>query len=297
MNNALLPAGLAPTQIKATLGLISDTHMPQRCATLPATLANVFQGVDLILHAGDVGELWVLDQLSAYAPVIAVHGNDDTVAAQRELPYQQVITVAGQRILLWHSHFPDRIDEMDSRRDDDLPPKFVRSLERAQRCGAQTVVFGHWHIPLVYEKQGIRVINPGALASGNPILRQLRQTVALLFVCDNGTTAVSHVDLAAPDVVYQPPVDLSLGFNAISQAFSASILAPELAARHPQLLQELYRLGPEITMPVLLRVAHRCWAGEQEVITLADLQTEVRNDPDLGPRRKAQYEALLQQFA
>jgi putative phosphoesterase len=297
MNKTLYPAHLSPAHIKATIGLISDTHMPQRCAALPATLAEVFAGVDLILHAGDVGELWVLDQLSAIAPVIAVHGNDDTVAAQRELPYQQVLTIAGQRILLWHSHFPDRIDEMDSRRDDDLPPKFARSIERAQRCGAQTVVFGHWHIPLVYAERGIRLINPGALASGNPITRQLRQTVALLFVCDDGTSAVSHVDLAAPNVIYKPPVDLSLGFNAISQEFSASILAPELAARQSQLMQQFYTLGAEVTLPPLLRVAQRCWAGEQPSITLADLLAEARNDPDLGPRRKAQYEALLQQFA
>jgi hypothetical protein len=159
------------------------------------------------------------------------------------------------------------------------------------------VVFGHWHIPLVYEAQGIRVINPGALASGNPITRQPRQTVALLFVCNDGTCAVSHIDLAAPDVIYQPPVDLSRGFNAISQAFSASILAPELAARQNQLMQQLYALGAEVTLPVLLRVAHRCWAGEQPYLTQADLLAEVRSDPDLGPRRKAQYEALLQQFA
>ncbi|MFN8445290.1 MAG: YfcE family phosphodiesterase [Caldilineaceae bacterium] len=162
MHRSLFPSHLAGNQIATTIGLISDTHMPDRCESLPASLAAVFEGVDLILHAGDVGELWVLDQLSQIAPVIAVHGNDDSQDAQRELPYQQVVAVGGQRILLWHSHFPDRIDEIDSRRSDELPPKFARSVQRAQRCGAQTVVFGHWHIPLLYEEAGIRIINLGA---------------------------------------------------------------------------------------------------------------------------------------
>src|SRR5215468_1784844 len=92
-----LPRGIPAESVVACIGLISDTHMPQRCAALPRTLADVFAGVDLILHAGDLGELWVLDLLSQFAPLVAVHGNDETADAQRELPYQQVITVGGQR--------------------------------------------------------------------------------------------------------------------------------------------------------------------------------------------------------
>ena len=111
----LLPDGLSADRVAACVGLISDTHLPQRCLALPAAVFTVFRGVDVILHTGDVGELRVLDELSRLAPVVAVHGNDETRAAQRELPYQQVVAVAGQRILLWHSHFPDRVDEMLSR--------------------------------------------------------------------------------------------------------------------------------------------------------------------------------------
>lgn len=293
INPNLLPPDLCADQIVARIGLISDTHMPQRWPTLPTAVQTVFQDVDLILHAGDVGELWVLDQLSAIAPVIAVHGNDDTKDAQRELPYQQVITVAGQRILLWHSHFPDRVDELDSRRGDDLPPKFERSVERARRCGAQTVIFGHWHIPLVYEEAGVQVINPGAIASGNPFLRQVRQTVALLFLCTDGTAAVCHVDLAQPERIYQPPVDFTAGFNAVGQAFSASILAPELAGRERQLFQGMHAVGFEQALPAVLRVAHRCWAGQQPAITRADWLAEIANDPDLSAERKARYAAIL----
>ena len=291
--SAFLPPTLPPERVIAVMGLISDTHMPQRLAALPPALFPIFQGVDLLLHAGDVGQLAVLDQLSAIAPVIAVYGNDDTPEAQRELPYQQVITIHGHRILLWHSHFPDRIDEMDSRRHDDFLPQLDRSIARARRCGAKVVLFGHWHIPLVYETPDVMVINPGALASGNAFTRQLRQTVALLFLRDDGQPFVSHVDLAAPDRIYTPAPDWSASFSTAALPYSASILAPLLEANLAYLRTQFTAFGFEQAMVPWLRVAHRCWAGQQELITLADLLHEVRTDPELLPKRKAQYEAIL----
>src|SRR5262245_5485989 len=126
MCDRFLPPELPAECVAARIGLVSDTHMPDRCAALPAALLDVLKGVDLLLHAGDVGELWVLDRLAAIAPVIAVHANDDTADAQRELPYQQVLAVAGQRIVLTHAHYPDRAQELESRRDDAWAPKLER---------------------------------------------------------------------------------------------------------------------------------------------------------------------------
>src|SRR5262245_1829640 len=116
--DTFLPPVLPAERVAARIGLVSDTHMPDRCVALPGALFDALKGVDLLLHAGDVGELWVLDQLSVLAPVVAVHGNDDTADAQRELPYQQIIAVARQRIVLTHAHFPDRAQELESRRAD-----------------------------------------------------------------------------------------------------------------------------------------------------------------------------------
>ncbi|NTV63511.1 MAG: metallophosphoesterase family protein, partial [Oscillochloris sp.] len=116
-------------QVIARIGLIADTHMPDRLPALPDALGVALAGVDMILHAGDVGELRVLDLLGTIAPVVAVHGNDDTLESQRELPYQQLISVGGLRLLLTHAHYPDRQDELVSRRDDSWYPKLDRRAE------------------------------------------------------------------------------------------------------------------------------------------------------------------------
>lgn len=285
----MLPA----ERVRACIGLLSDTHMPQRLAGLPPAIFTIFQGVDLLLHAGDVGNLAVLDQLSAVAPVLAVHGNDDTPEAQRELPYQQIISCYGQRTLLWHSHFPDRVDELYARRHDEFTPQLARSLARARRCGARVVVFGHWHIPFVYQTDDVMVINPGALASGNAYTRQLRQTVALLFWRDDGVPFVSHIDLAAPECTYTPATDWSASFSAAAAPYTASILVPELEANLDYLRTQFASLGFDQAMVPWLRVAHRCWSGTQAVMSLADLRQAVQRDPELSPSFKAQYTTIL----
>lgn len=285
--------------IVARIGLMSDTHMPERCLALPETLAQVFADVDLILHAGDVGELWVLDQISQMAPVIAVHGNDETADAQRELPYQQLVTVAGLRILLWHSHFPDRVDEMNSRLGDEMPPKLARSVDRARRAGANVVVFGHWHIPLVYKQDGITVVNPGAIASGNAIVRQLHQTVARLAVYADGSFAITHIDLANPDASFAPNINFAAGFRTALAQFAASILTPELEAALPQLRNYLYQhVSPEERIKligVLNRIAHRCWSGELDVITPELWLAEVQAAEEISENVKGLWEQKLRE--
>lgn len=291
--SSFLPVELPVERLAARIALLGDTHIPQRCLALPALLFDLFAGADLVLHTGDVGELWVLDQLSRIAPVVAVHGNDDSRDAQRELPYQQVVAVAGVRILLWHSHFPDRIDEMESRRDDQIIPKLERSLARAKRAGARVVLFGHWHIPLVYEAEGVMVVNPGALAPGNAITRLLRQTVAWLFLRDDGAPFVCHIDLAQPDRPFVPRIDWPAGFKMALRQYSESILAPDLAAQVSYLNRVIEQIGFDFSLPPFLRVAHRCWAGEQPLITMEDWQAEVERDADLPRRLKAEYLTLL----
>ena len=196
--------------------------MPARCAALPSAVFDVLRGVDMVLHAGDVGELWVLDRLSAIAPVIAVYGNDSTPDEARELPYQQIVAVGGQRILLTHAHYPDRAEEMESRKDDGWQPKLARRAAMGKRAGARIVVFGHTHIPMTVEHDGILLVNPGALAAPKPTLRQRIQSVAILSIRDDGAPFVTHVDLARPDQPWTPRIDWAAGFRAAHEQFTDS---------------------------------------------------------------------------
>jgi hypothetical protein len=85
-----------------TLGIVADTHVPQRLAQLPDRLADALRGVDLILHAGDITSRQVLIDLEKIAPVQAVAGNADLVG--HGLPLTRVIDIAGRRIGLVHGH-------------------------------------------------------------------------------------------------------------------------------------------------------------------------------------------------
>ncbi|MEM7033819.1 MAG: YfcE family phosphodiesterase [Chloroflexota bacterium] len=278
------------------IGLISDTHMPERCFHFPESLPEVFANVDFILHAGDVGELWVLDTLSDIAPVFAVHGNDDTLDAQRELPLQQIITIAGRRILLWHNHYPDRIDETTSRTDP-LEPKFYRLVQRAQRAGATMVVFGHWHLPLVHTLAGVTMINPGTLELGDAGSRRLIQTVALLDLWEDGTETVTHVDLAKPTEPFISPVDVEAGFTQAASHFIQDIRDPEFLQDSGQLRKTLFSVLPEIyRMPffqALNRAAHPAWLGERDYITMKDRIDAVQEAESLPAELRDQLVKII----
>jgi putative phosphoesterase len=289
MKLSLLPSHIDPRQVQACLGLISDTHVPKLCAALPPVLFDIFRDVNLILHAGDIGELSVLDQLSAIAPVVAVQGNDVSDVIERELPLQQLIMVAGQRILLRHSHYPDWEVEMQSRKEDCWAPKLAEQVAQGQRLGASVVVFGHTHIPLVHRQDGILLVNPGATAPASAILRQIYPTVALLFILRDDLPVVVHVDISAPHQPWVSPLVLSEGFRAAANRHSASLIAPDLMPDWPPFEAYLRKLmGRPPHSPVfgalyqsLISISHRCWSGQQQYITRADL-LNVLDEPGLA---------------
>lgn len=292
MSDAYLPSAFPANRLAARIGLISDTHLPDRLRALPATLAAIFEGRDLLLHAGDVGELRVLDELSQIAPVVAVHGNDDTAEARRELPEQQVISIAGRRILLWHSHDPDRAAEQRLRDANAWPPVLARVRERAQRAGATIAVFGHAHVPLQAEEQGVLLVNPGALASGNPFIRQRLNSVALLFMRDDGAVAVRHVDVAAPEAMFSPQVDRHASFTAAHDAVSAPILAPELA-RLPTLFKREVFSDLAALRQTYMELAHECWQGTRDQITADALWAALQANPAIDPADRQLVGRLL----
>lgn len=86
------------------IGLITDTHIPEVASELPPQLADAFHDVELILHAGDMYELSVLDDLERIAPVLAVLGDDDhpKLAEDRRVKQEQHLELEGYRVWLMH---------------------------------------------------------------------------------------------------------------------------------------------------------------------------------------------------
>jgi hypothetical protein len=84
------------------VGLISDTHIPVRAKCIPKMVFKVFGDVDFIVHAGDLVELTVLDELEQLAPVLAVHGNMDGPHVVGVLPKLNSLKVSDWKIGVMH---------------------------------------------------------------------------------------------------------------------------------------------------------------------------------------------------
>jgi hypothetical protein len=99
--------------------------------------------------------------------------------------------------------------------DDAWRPKLDRRVAMGQHPGAAVVVFGHTHIPMTRWHQDVLLVNPGAIASSSAFTRQRVQTVALLFLRDDGGACVVHIDLASPERAFVPRIDWDAGFSAV----------------------------------------------------------------------------------
>jgi len=136
------------------IGVISDTHGLLRPEALVA-LAEA----EHILHAGDVGNIEILDELRKIAPVTAIRGNVDVYGECAELPATEMVELGGRFFYMLHSVH-----------DLDIDPK---------AAGVDVVVSGHSHKPLVEHRKGVMYLNPG---SAGPRRFSLPVSVALVTV-------------------------------------------------------------------------------------------------------------------
>jgi putative phosphoesterase len=141
------------------IGLISDTH-----GLVRPGVHQALAGVELILHAGDVGGDEILDELAMIAPVLAVYGNTDAPGNPR-LAESIERTIGGVSIHVSHGH------EVGG-------PTPARLLER---YAAQVIVYGHTHRQHVAHAGGRLVINPGAAGARR---FKLEPSVARLTIAD-----------------------------------------------------------------------------------------------------------------
>ncbi len=131
-----------------TVGLISDTHVPKRAAKIPQKVFDIFQNVDFIVHAGDLVELSVIDELEQAAPVLAVHGNMDSPQANESLPTLNSLKIFDWKIGVMHD--PDALNGSDKMR-------YI-----AEENAFNVLVYGHTHTPRIKWEGEILFINPGS---------------------------------------------------------------------------------------------------------------------------------------
>jgi len=136
------------------IGLISDTHGLIRPEAIEA-----LQGVDLVVHAGDIGKPEVLNALKAIGPLVAIKGNNDIGAWASILPDTRLVQTANMKLYVIHN-----VKELD--------------CEPAAE-GYAVVISGHSHKPSVLTRDGVLFVNPG---SAGPRRFKLPVAVGKLFI-------------------------------------------------------------------------------------------------------------------
>ena len=144
------------------IGIISDTHVPH--FSFPDAVWTLFDGVELIIHAGDLSTLSVLSELETIAPVVAVQGNVEREEVIRKLPIKREVVIGHCRIGMVHILGDSRDYERTARQE--FPD-------------AHVVVFGHSHIPYNREHNGLLLFNPGSATDRR---RQPTCSVGMLYI-------------------------------------------------------------------------------------------------------------------
>ncbi|HEU4867485.1 MAG TPA: metallophosphoesterase family protein [Actinomycetota bacterium] len=155
----------------AKIGVISDTHLPRGNRRIPEEVFSLFEGADLILHAGDFVQAEVLYELGAIAPVKGVLGNCDTPELARQVPVKESIEVEG--VLIGMIHDSGDRERRRKRMTDAFP-------------GHRVVVFGHSHMPVVDDDGDLLLLNPGSACDPR---RAKTPTVAILDITDGKPSA------------------------------------------------------------------------------------------------------------
>lgn len=164
-----------------TLGVLADTHVPDRVPELNPRIFHIFReaGVTAILHAGDVIIPRVLDELEQIAPVYAVRGNRD-IFYLRKLPLRIELNFEGIKIGLGHGHHSFSryvVDKIHRAMYGWSAERYIKRLLQGFP-GADVIVFGHIHFPYNMHLDGKLLFNPGSTSLPWP--RNASPTIGLL---------------------------------------------------------------------------------------------------------------------
>ena len=166
-----------------TIAIISDTHIPTRQAKLPRDVLSAFNGVDLILHAGDFESLTVVDTLEEIAPLIGVSGNMCWNEVREKFPLQLTLQVEELTIGLTHgrggpSGYNSRLIQLFDRENTDI------------------IVSGHTHIPNAEIIEGILLLNPGSPTDK----RFAKENTVLILKVDKSSYKYNFVQISPKNV-------------------------------------------------------------------------------------------------
>lgn len=160
MTNRPSGPGAVPDKPPAIV-VIADTHIPRRAKKLPEALVWRLRRADLIIHAGDLMDASLLDELERYAPTLAVRGNLDSMPDDR-LPEVREFDFEGVRLAMTH---------------DSGSKRGRRGRMRRRFPEARVVIFGHSHIPFLEDDGDLLLLNPGSPTDKR---RELEYTYAVL---------------------------------------------------------------------------------------------------------------------
>lgn len=139
---------LRESGLTKTVGLIADTHIPVRAREIPRKVFEVFDKVEFIIHAGDLVDLSVIDELEQLAPVLAVYGNMDGPKIRGKLSKMNSVKVFDWKIGVMHD--PRALFGMGKMR------------EIAKQNGFSVLVYGHTHNPRIKWEGNTLFTNPGS---------------------------------------------------------------------------------------------------------------------------------------
>jgi len=132
------------------IGVISDTHIPDRCEHIPFKALEAFKNVDMVIHAGDLASLKAIEELKAVCPkIVVVAGNMDGADIVKKFPTKQILNISGFKIGVSHgAGAPQYLVDL------------LKDTFKNDNC--DIIVFGHSHIAMNEKIGKTLFFNPGS---------------------------------------------------------------------------------------------------------------------------------------
>lgn len=133
------------------IAIISDTHLKKNTGQLD-DLISEFQNMDLVIHAGDYGDPWVLKYLQEHFKFIGVWGNTDDHTIKEALPEKLIVQFGAYRVGICHAHGKGKTT-------------MERAYSNFNNEQVDIIIFGHSHQPIISTKNKVLMLNPGSLTN------------------------------------------------------------------------------------------------------------------------------------